>query len=318
MNSFLSCDWGTSSFRLRLVEVPSLALTAEVENDKGSAETFKIWQQSGKPEEERVAFYRQIITEAVRELETQSGQALSRHIIVISGMASSTIGMMNLPYKEVPVLLDGYDLNIKRLEPDTDFPNPILIISGIRTEDDVMRGEETKLIGCDFAGHDEFLILPGTHPKHVFIEENKISGFKTYMTGEFFKLLSKQSILATSVEAGGEFETEANRQNFEKGVRAGSAGNILRESFLVRTNNLFAKNSKQENFYYLSGLLIGNELKEVKRETNGGVILLGGDNLSQFYQTSLSLLNIPVLKIVDADDALVKGQSLVYSRFNIK
>ena len=32
---------------------------------------------------------------------------------------------------------------------------------------------------------------------------------------------------------------------------------------MVRTNQLFEKYSGEENYYYLSGLLIGNELSEI-------------------------------------------------------
>jgi 2-dehydro-3-deoxygalactonokinase len=39
--------------------------------------------------------------------------------------------------------------------------------------------------------------------------------------------------------------------------------NILRAAFLVRTNQLLAKLSKKENYFYLSGLMIGAEIKDL-------------------------------------------------------
>ncbi len=64
-----------------------------------------------------------------------------------------------------------------------------------------MRGEETQLIGCLKSGkQDGFFIFPGTHSKHVEVEDGMVKDFKTYMTGEFFELLSQKSILLNSVE----------------------------------------------------------------------------------------------------------------------
>ncbi len=314
MENFLGCDWGTSSFRLRLVEASSVKVLAEIENDKGSAETFKLWKLSGLPEQERIQFYQSVISESIKELEAKVHYSLKDVPMIISGMASSTIGMMNLPYKEVPFLSEGSDLEVKVLEAETIFPHKTLVISGAKTADDVMRGEETKLIGCNITGDKEFLILPGTHPKHVAVRENKIVAFKTYMTGEFFKLLSKESILASSVEPGGDFN-EAARTNFVEGVIAGEQSNFLHQSFLVRTNNLFNKNSKQENLYYLSGLLIGAELKEVRNETDVPVILLGGESLTKYYRLALEVLGIPVSEVKDADEALIRGQAKIYSLY---
>ena len=40
---FLSCDWGTSPFRLRLVERASLKILAEESSKEGNADTAERW-----------------------------------------------------------------------------------------------------------------------------------------------------------------------------------------------------------------------------------------------------------------------------------
>src|SRR5450432_1404958 len=123
-------------------------------------------------------------------------------------MASSTLGMVELPYKELPFLADGSDLRVETIYANGLFHHDVLLISGARTGDDVMRGEETQLVGCALgAGYatqagEQVFIFPGTHSKHVVVREGRVIAFKTYMTGEFFELLSKKSILAGDVEAG--------------------------------------------------------------------------------------------------------------------
>lgn len=310
MKEFLSCDWGTSSFRLRLVEASSLKIIAEESNDHGCAATFKLWLKSNKPKCARIAFYQQIIKTHISILENKVKRPLEMLPLVISGMVSSNIGMIELPYKEVPFLTNGSDLKTRVIEPDNTFTDKTIIISGAKTINDVMRGEETKLIGCDsiHTREERLFILPGTHPKHVIAEKNKVTGFKTFMTGEFFNLLSKESILSSSIERGGVFEDENNKLAFEAGVKGSLSLNFLHHSFLVRTNILFNKYSKQENFYFLSGLLIGNELKDIKEKKNA-VVLLGGAALNSYYKVALDAFNISILSVEDADEALIKGQA---------
>jgi 2-dehydro-3-deoxygalactonokinase len=84
------------------------------------------------------------------------------------------------------------------------------------------------------------------------------------MTGEFFDLLTTHSILAASVSAGGDFEQAENRDSFLEGVKCGQTANLLHASFLVRTNQVLKKMPPQQNYHYLSGLLIGAELKDIK------------------------------------------------------
>ncbi len=313
MEKFLSCDWGTSSFRIKLIEVPGLKIIAKENNDQGIAKTFELWKQSGRTEEARLNFYLDIIHEHIRIFEKKLNTSFSRLPLIISGMASSTMGMIDLPYKDFPFSVDGSDLIIKIIEPDDTFTHKIIIISGAKTNDDAMRGEETQLAGCV---HDDIIkqgeqvfIFPGTHSKHIVVKNGKALTVKTYMTGEFFELLSQKSILSGSVEEGNSF-FQKNIQSFEKGVINSVLLNLLHSCFLVRTNHLFDKFTKQENYYYLSGLLIGTEMKELMNDDYPTITLVSNAMLSSYYETAFNVLNKgeAILKIQNAGDALVQGQ----------
>jgi len=310
MDKFLSCDWGTSSFRIRLVSVPVLEVLAEERSGEGIAATFNLWKEENANEENRFDFYLSILKNGIKNLEQQLQSSLENIPVIISGMASSTIGMMELPYKSLPFNLDGSDLMTKMIDRKGHFPNEIFIISGIRTENDVIRGEETQLAGCTI---DEGLfIFPGTHSKHIFVKDGIAVDFKTYMTGEFFDLLAGKSILASSVKKAS--VTEKSKKAFDEGVH--DAGlNLLHASFLVRTNQLFNKYSKEENYYYLSGLLIGSELTDFKHTNEASIFLIGADELSSYYERALQII-IPGRKIetISADEATRKGQYKISSR----
>ncbi|PIQ21791.1 MAG: 2-keto-3-deoxy-galactonokinase, partial [Cytophagales bacterium CG18_big_fil_WC_8_21_14_2_50_42_9] len=212
MDLFLSCDWGTSSFRLRLIQLSDLKIIAEEKTGRGIAETYQKWKQTGGNEADRFKFYQSYITDQIGVLSKKANIPLDKIPVMLSGMASSTIGMLDLAYKELPFSLDGSDLKTEIIQ--VEGANKFIIISGARTEHDVMRGEETKVVGCSLATDQSYpeklLILPGTHPKHIIIKDNQVIGFKTYMTGEFFDLLANQSVLSASVEKGGDFMAPEN------------------------------------------------------------------------------------------------------------
>lgn len=315
MENFLSCDWGTTAFRLRLIDAVNCKVVQEEHTQQGIAATFQQWKETGKSEEGRLFFYLNIINEHIKTIEKKTGTSLDEVPLIISGMASSTIGMADLPYKDIPFSIDGSDLIMHTMPASIGFKHSVTLISGARTEDDVMRGEETKLIGCTVDVSDKsnhLFIFPGTHPKHVHVENDKVTAFKTYMTGEFFDLLSTKSILSVSVAEGEGFENPNNVEAFKKGVKDTFASNILHTCFFVRTNNVFNKLTKHENYYYLSGLLIGSELKDVKNLTNSKITIVGNEAITQYYTTALHTIGLPLIETQGADEALIKGQLKIF------
>lgn len=320
LTHFLSCDWGTSSFRLKLVELPGLRVVATSKSDEGNAATFAQWQETKQPEDQRLDFYLRILAGHAQKIEQEFGRPLPGVPVVISGMASSTVGMLELPYKDLPFATDGTDLATKLLPATAEFDHPVLLISGVRSADDVMRGEEVQLVGCGFAATDQeqLFLHPGTHAKHVTIRGGQATELKTYMTGEFFALLSKESILAAAVEKADDVERAEHRQAFAQGVQASQTGNLLHNAFLVRTNQLFDKLTKPENFYFLSGLLIGYELSAFPASFRGPVVLAGEEALVQHYEAALQLLGITgrlaSLTIKGAEEVTLQGQAAVLQR----
>ena len=79
---------------------------------------------------------------------------------------------------------------------------------------------------------------------------------------------------------------------FKKGVQQAASSSILNTLFSVRTNQLFHKISKEENAYYLSGLLIGTELNQLQSTSEGPLVLCGGSNLSALYELAINELQL--------------------------
>jgi len=320
MKKFLSCDWGTSSFRLRLANANSFQIIAFQTTSQGIAQTFELWKQSNLPEEKRIFFYSNYIGDQIKILEQKLNISLDHLPVILSGMASSNIGILELSYKKIPFGIDGSDLLTKYIPASERFQHDILLISGACSNEDVMRGEETQLAGTPHSGGKAIYIFPGTHSKHIFTENGQALDCKTYMTGEFFELLSGKSILSASIQEGIGFDNVDYIKSFAKGVRDGIENNLLNSSFRVRTNILFNKMSKQENYYYLSGLLIASELKELIGIDCDSVTVVANRMQSTYYEKAFHIINkdgkIPAVLFIDVEEATIKGQKNIYSGLN--
>lgn len=295
----LCCDWGTSSFRLQLMNMLDCQCVAEIQSPIGIAGMFDKWAAMGKSMT-RGEFFRRELGEQIELLTTKTGSNLTNVPVVLSGMASSSIGMEEIPYANLPFAVDGSQASVRHFEPRPDFPHDIFLISGISSQNDVMRGEETQLIGLivlldsmDRSMTDAICIFPGTHSKHLWVKNGHLIQFKTYMTGEVFDLMAKRSILKDSIDLI-EFPdfSPATIQAFRQGVQESKSSTILNSLFTVRTNQLFDKWTKGENAFYLSGLVIGTELNPLAKQDNWPLILCGGSNLSAFYELALDELNL--------------------------
>lgn len=308
---FISCDWGTTSFRLRLVDAGTRSVLAEVRSNQGIAETHSQWRQQSDDEGKRIFFYQSVLQHHLAHLQEQVNYTLQDLPIIVSGMASSNIGMVELPYKELPFAVDGSDIELTTIGATDSFKHVLVLISGVKSGSDVMRGEETQLMGCEFhSGEECVYIFPGTHSKHVYVKNRVVTAFKTYMTGEFFQLLSQRSILAKSVDENQSFNEEAFKK-FEAGVEQSMHGNILNNAFHVRTNHLFGKYTKEENYHYLSGLLIGTELNELSRGVTP-VTIVANEVMRNYYVAALQTLAVKSITAYDVDLALVNGHCKVY------
>lgn len=319
-SQILSCDWGTSSFRLRLVDTASANILAQISSDQGNARIFKQWKgHTSLPP--RVPYYLNVIHENIRKLREEYGGDFHPRAVVLSGMASSSVGMEELPYGTLPADIDGENWYIKQYSLTEYFPYPVLMISGLKNKDDVMRGEETQLLGMGMYLDKEpaTVILPGTHSKHVRIENRKITGFKTYLTGEMFDLLSRHSILAASVQSSEE-HPEAFDQAFTEGVLKAADEELLHTVFSVRVGEILGQRTKEENYFYLSGILIGSELRHLKQDSEGAILLMAGGHLLSLYQRALGSLDLlsqtQVIPAREADQLIVRGHLRIFEKAN--
>ena len=181
---------------------------------------------------------------------------------IASGMIGSRQGWIEAPYLDCPA---GRDDLARSLATAPD--GSLAIVAGVRCRDaagipDVMRGEETQIVGALADGTGETLaVLPGTHSKWAVVRGGRIEHFATFMTGEVFAVLKDHSILGRMMTAEG---AAANDEGFRRGVsaarHAGVPGALLHRLFGARTLALAGELDTASAADYLSGLLIGSEI----------------------------------------------------------
>ena len=309
MQKFISCDWGTTSLRVRLIDPADLSVVAQSISKHGIGMVHNLWQQNGGDQNERLQFYKRFLADKILAIKNETGISLSGFPVIVSGMASSSIGMMELPWVDLPIPLDGSDLIKKMISPSADFEHELILVSGIKTTEDIARGEETQLIGCNPSQSEESIyIFPGTHSKHIFVKNGRAVNLKTYMTGEFLQLLSEKSILSYSVEE----QNATDAKSFEAGVNASEDENLLSSAFKVRINDLFGKVAKAQNFSFLKGLLIGAELRSLRGKK--GIRVVANNTIGNDYALTSRFMDLEV-SIENSESATITGHSKILLRY---
>ncbi len=275
---FLSCDWGTTSFRLRLVSLAERRLVGQLIEPAGvKAINARIPQADRGSCAARATAFAEFLRAKVEQLCRDQAPPAAGLPIVISGMASSTVGWQEVPYATTPFPLDGSALRYaeQRLE-TASGALPVYLLSGLSTGADIMRGEEHEVLGLMASPEarslrdESVVILPGTHSKHVFIRHGWVVDFTTYMTGELFEVLATQSLLKVSVQwplrGNGESATAlrpSEQAAFLVGVEMAKERGLAASLFRARARSVLDHVPAVENGWFLSGLLIGAELVDL-------------------------------------------------------
>jgi 2-dehydro-3-deoxygalactonokinase len=208
---------------------------------------------------------------------------------LISGMAGSRQGWAEAPYVACPAGPAELAQHLHWIEPDRIAIVPGLSdATGDTTGDvpDVMRGEEVQIFGAmRLAGITNGLfVLPGTHSKWATVSDGRVTGFRTFMTGEVYGLFTQHSILARTLDAAAPLDEAA----FLRGIaQAGRGEGLLHDAFGVRALGLFGRLSPAQSASYLSGLLIGEEIARQELPPSGEVIVIGAPALASRYAFAL-------------------------------
>ena len=154
-----------------------------------------------------------------------------------------------------------------------------------------MRGEELQLLGASETTPSGLFVIPGTHSKWASIRDARIEGFLTAPTGEIFDLLRNHSLIGALAQQG-DWDAAA----FGDGVQRGFAkSQTLSDLFSARARVLLGEQNGPASRAWLSGLLIGSEIREGLQFVGDDLdqlVLIGAESLCRKYLDAFDLLNI--------------------------
>lgn len=298
---WIAADWGTSNLRVWAIG-PDGNAQSVVESDKGMGRLL-----SGE--------YSGILDAVCAGLSRKDDQPID---VVICGMAGAKQGWLEAPYVEAPAELGTLGAHAV-LPADAGPRLRPRILPGIcirtRGGEDVMRGEETQLLGLsalrpDFSGT---VILPGTHSKWAHMEGQTLVRFSTAMTGEVFHALASHTVLSQSLAAlpGGEMADDGMSAGLANGLEAPQR--LTSMLFKVRAASLLSGRDAAWCRGYLSGLLVGAEVGGHLDEMHGQKVVpvLGSARLAPIYLQALAMAGYRA-EAIDISEATIAGLKAAY------
>ena len=288
---YVAVDWGTSSFRLWLVDREGHVL-GERRSQEGMMAASKLGFAT------------------VLQSHLDAVGAANDLPVIICGMAGARQGWVEAGYIDTPAHLESI---LVRAVAAPGLSRDVRILPGIAQRDrdapDVMRGEETQLLGAlgMAAAGEAIVCIPGTHSKWATVKDATVKRFATFMTGELFSVVSHETILSHAV-AGAEEAEDVNA--FKSAVVAAFeapalAANLL---FQVRSSQLLFGGSPAAARERISGTLIGLELAAglAGDRPARSVTLVASGRLQMLYRLALETLSV-LVRSIDAEEAVRRG-----------
>ena len=288
--AFIGGDWGTSRLRLFLCDADGAVLAR--------ADGPGVAEAGGK----------------AASIFAGLTQAWDRTLpAILGGMVGSTIGWREAAYVPCPVALEAIAKAALRFESEG---RRIAIIPGLSCRNasglfDVMRGEETQLLGAlrlkpELGRGRRLFCLPGTHAKWVLVEDGRVVNFQSALSGELFALLGAHSVLAR-----GAGPVRGDHPAFAEGLaiaRTQEKAGLLHLLFSTRSRQLAGEIAREEAASYLSGLIIGEDVAGAVRlfAPQGSVTLVCAPELAALYTRALSDYGLAATAIA-GDDAALSG-----------
>jgi 2-dehydro-3-deoxygalactonokinase len=292
--AYVAVDWGTSSFRLWLIDRTGVVLA-----ERRSGEGMLAAAKTGFA--------------AVLQSHLAAVEAPAHLPVLVCGMAGAKTGWVEAGYVDTPAPLAAVLKQAARVPGEA---RDIRILPGIAQRDakapDVMRGEETQLLGAlglDVVG-EALVCMPGTHSKWVRLKDGTVAHFSTFMTGELFSVVSGETILSLAVAGAEDAEDVAS---FQTAVKAAYGAPAFAANFLfgARSRQLLFGGTPAAARETLSGTLIGVELAAGLSGAvpKTGITLIASGRLAALYRLAFDALSVTVQPI-DADEAVRRGLSM--------
>ena len=249
--------------------------------------------------------------------------------VALSGMIGSESGLTDIPH----ILAPAGNEELRRAAVRADMPEitgiPMYFIPGVRTFPrdtfrdgmsaaeicctaagcDIMRGEETELVGIEEAlsgviCENTTVILPGSHMKLIHTDSvGRITDFRTSISGELIRAIAENTILSHSIGDAfpGKADAEWLREGFDFAGRNGLGGAL----FKIRVMANFAGAAPEKLYAFLTGAVLR---EDVLAATESERVVIGG---SDPFRSAIACLIDKKCEVVVLDDKLAEECSAI-------
>ena len=249
--------------------------------------------------------------------------------ILASGMITSEFGLYELPHLTAPAGIKELHDSMAEVSFPEISPIPFVFIRGIKVNSnnlcdfDMMRGEETELVGikflqensekkdgnsgekCGISGEkcgisdksadkskeneERIFVLPGSHSKIIRTDsDGRVVGFSTMLTGEMLMSLSQSTILKDAVDISiGEFD----REHLIWGCKFAIEEGLNKSLFKVRIlKNAFKANPVQVYSFFV-GAVLSDEIHSILSDDCREVVIGGNHQIKEATATLIKALS---------------------------
>lgn len=230
--------------------------------------------------------------------------------IWMSGMISSSTGILEIPHLTVPVDLHRIREGVVEYFEPLCFKRALHIIPGVKTSlgsehldyenftgINNMRGEETEIFGIleqyPSLMENSILILPGSHTQITVIQNGAITDIHSTITGELYHAIVQHTILSASLASNS--ENTILPHMVSKGFHALQKLGFNRALYTIRTMDLFLHSSPAERRSYFEGILNGgvaiSALSLVVPGSHPQIAVYGNANNLRIFRTLFNELS---------------------------
>ena len=281
MRRYLTLDGGTTNTRIRLVCDGEIVDSVKI--PKGARANMEVAGSLG------VA-----VSEAISLLLERNGLIPSDiYRILASGMVTSEFGLCPLEHTIAPAGIRELHESMHEVVLSEISTIPFVFIRGVKLsgeslrDADMMRGEETELIGIADGAANTLYVLPGSHSKLVQTDgEGRISDFSTMLTGEMIYALASSTILKDAVDLSiSEYNTDDLGQGFSYAREHGLNEALFKVRIL---KNLFGADATACYSFFLGAVLCA-EIEAIIKCEASRIVIGGREQIKRATSELLSL-----------------------------
>lgn len=306
MKKIVTIDAGTSNLRIRIVEDKKIIF------DRKENYGVKI----GKEKFQENLY--KLLKECIKENNLRNEDI---DCIIASGMITSALGLMEVEHLAVPVSLEKFAQNIKKVK---FFEFEINLITGIKVEKeyfkdeklksiDVIRGEEVEVFGIlEEMKSDEpmLVILPGSHNKFIEVVDGAVINLLTTMSGEIYDAMTRCTILRASVDD--RFADTIDKKFLQLGNKIGQKYGLNQGSFVLRGLDLVEELTINQKANYLLGLVLSGDISSLKKngylEKYKKIVIAGGNIIAKgLYELLIDLKLDNELQVIISNELATRG-----------